>query len=88
MEMKEKKIVRRPGRKLGAERRRVARDILRRFYHTDEFYLLPTAVRLAILELCPEQDNERSIKTASDQKPVVKEQHHWISDFSAASSWR
>lgn len=54
--MEERKVIHRPGRKLGAERRRVAREILRRFYDTDTFAFLPSEVRLAMLELCPEED--------------------------------
>lgn len=48
---------RRPGRKEGAERRRIARAYLREFYRTEEFQSLPRKYRLAILELCPEKDS-------------------------------
>lgn len=42
----------RPGRKLGAEKRRVARQILRDFYASEQFELLPRQVQLAMLQLC------------------------------------
>lgn len=71
--MEERKIVRRPGRKLGAERRRIAREILRRFYNSDDFAYLPSDVRLAMLELCPEQDldasaQEEDVRTGSTRE--------------------
>lgn len=43
----------RPGRKLGAEKRRIAREELQRFYHTDAFMQLPRKVQLALTVLCP-----------------------------------
>ena len=49
-------VARRPGRKLGAERRRIARSVLREFYADVQFQELPRKVQLAILELCPECD--------------------------------
>lgn len=70
--MDERKVVRRPGRKLGAERRRIAREILRRFYNTDEFAFLPSEVRLAILELCPELDSHVSFPAENPQKKSDK----------------
>jgi hypothetical protein len=47
----------RPGRKLGAEKRRVARSYLREFYETEAFLQVPQKYRLAILELCPIKDS-------------------------------
>jgi hypothetical protein len=47
----------RPGRKIGAERRRVARETLRQFYGLKAFHDLPGNVRVAMLELCPREDN-------------------------------
>ncbi len=71
--MEERKIVKRPGRKLGAERRRIAREILQRFYATDEFAYLPSEVRLAMLELCPEQElDARSVVKAAQSEPACK----------------
>jgi len=46
----------RPGRKIGAERRRVARMILRDFYESEQFSALNRTVQLAMLELCPIQE--------------------------------
>lgn len=43
----------RPGRKLGAEKRRLAREQLRDFYGSEVFGQLPTRVRLALFTLCP-----------------------------------
>ena len=48
----------RPGRKIGAERRRVARETLRQFYGCKAFHDLPGNVRVAMLELCPREDGK------------------------------
>lgn len=55
MNRQEKKSER-PGRKIGAERRRVARMILRDFYESEQFSALNRMVQLAMLELCPIQE--------------------------------
>jgi len=47
----------RPGRKLGAEKRRVARQILREFYASEEFSRLGRRVQLAMQELCPAEES-------------------------------
>lgn len=71
--MEERKIVRRPGRRLGAERRCIARKILRRFYATDDFAYLPSEVRLAMLELCPEQElDDRSAAKTAQPEPACE----------------
>lgn len=54
---------RRPGRKIGAERRRVARETLRNFYGFKAFHDLPGNVRVAMLELCPREDRINGRKT-------------------------
>ncbi|HAP57718.1 MAG: hypothetical protein VB088_07185 [Sphaerochaeta sp.] len=56
----------RPGRKIGAERRRVARMILRDFYESEQFSNLNRMVQLAMLELCPVQEK------ACDQEGGVR----------------
>ncbi|NLK04792.1 MAG: hypothetical protein GX315_00350 [Spirochaetales bacterium] len=47
----------RPGRKLGAEKRRIAREILREFYASEEFSRLGRKVQLAMQELCPAEES-------------------------------
>ena len=51
-------LSKRPGRKVGAERRRVARETLRQFYGFKAFHDLPGSVRVAMLELCPREDGK------------------------------
>lgn len=63
----------RPGRKLGKEKRRLAKAILRRFYKTEGFEALPQTVKLAITELCPveltcqerKEERERAVQIQS-----------------------
>jgi len=43
----------RPGRKLAAEKRRVARGILQEFYDSEQFSGLPRKVQLAMFLVCP-----------------------------------
>lgn len=43
----------RPGRKIAAEKRRVARGILQEFYGSEQFCGLPRKVQLAMLLVCP-----------------------------------
>ncbi len=50
----------RPGRKLGAEKRRIAREILREFYESEEFSKLCRRVQLAMQELCPAEECSKS----------------------------
>ncbi len=52
----EEHLKKRPGRKLGAEKRRVAKQILSEFSKTDEFTNLPRPVQLAIQELSQYRD--------------------------------
>jgi len=52
----QEKRTERPGRKIGAERRRIARMILRDFYESEQFSMLNRMVQLAMLELCPAQE--------------------------------
>lgn len=47
----------RPGRLIAAERRRVAKETLRKFYTTKAFEELPSKVRLSMLELCSREPN-------------------------------
>jgi hypothetical protein len=47
----------RPGRRIAAEKRRIARRILREFYKTPEFEKLPGAIQLAMKEVCPVRDS-------------------------------
>ena len=54
----------RPGRKIGAERRRIARMIIRSFYESEQFSALDRMVQLAILELCPLQEETSTRKLA------------------------
>lgn len=51
----------RPGRKLGAEKRRLARIYLREFYETESFMQIPQKYRLAILELCPLKESHTTM---------------------------
>ncbi|AEV30100.1 hypothetical protein SpiGrapes_2325 [Sphaerochaeta pleomorpha str. Grapes] len=51
----------RPGRKLGAEKRRLARTYLREFYETESFLQIPQKYRLAILELCPVKESHTTL---------------------------
>lgn len=46
-------VKKRPGRKLAAEKRRIARETMKQFIGTPEFYSLDRKVQLAILQLCP-----------------------------------
>lgn len=63
----------RPGRKMGKERRRLAKAILRGFYVTEGFEALPQTVKLAITELCPveltcqerKEERERAVQVQS-----------------------
>lgn len=57
----------RPGRKIGAERRRVARMILRDFYESEQFSNLNRLVQLAMLELCPVQEKACDMEEAVRQ---------------------
>ncbi len=43
----------RPGRKLGAEKRRIAREIIRDFISSEDWKNLDRKVQLAILQLAP-----------------------------------
>lgn len=53
----------RPGRKIGSERRRVARQYLREFYQTEQFGLLDRRIQLAMQQLCPPSDECQSCKS-------------------------
>ncbi len=50
----------RPGRKIAAERRRIARAVLREFYKSPEFEKLPGTIQLAMKEICPVRDSHPS----------------------------
>ena len=58
----------RPGRKLGAEKRRLARSYLREFYESESFQQLPQKYRLAILELCPVKESHRTQAPPADYR--------------------
>jgi hypothetical protein len=45
----------RPGRKIAAEKRRIAREILREFYGSEQFCGLPRKIQLAIFLVCPRE---------------------------------
>ncbi len=45
----------RPGRKIAAEKRRVAREILWEFYGSEQFSELPRKVQLALSLICPDK---------------------------------
>ncbi len=47
----------RPGRRVAAERRRIARSVIREFYATHQFAHLPSAVQVALKEICPVRDS-------------------------------
>ncbi|MEA5032317.1 MAG: hypothetical protein VB025_09235 [Sphaerochaeta sp.] len=49
----------RPGRAIGAERRRVAREDLKAYADTDAWMQIPARIRIAIEELVPEIRKER-----------------------------
>ncbi len=49
----------RPGRKLAAEKNRVAAMTLYEFYLTDDFDGLPSRVRLSIIQLCKNRWTDR-----------------------------
>lgn len=57
----------RPGRKLGAEKRRIAREILREFYASEEFSHLARRVQLAMQELCPAEETGKLELLLCDQ---------------------
>jgi hypothetical protein len=71
----------RPGRKLGAEKRRLARLYLREFYETESFKQQPQKYRLAMLELCPVKESHRTQAPLADchwestAKPNRENQH-------------
>ncbi|MCR5731384.1 MAG: hypothetical protein K6G51_00360 [Sphaerochaetaceae bacterium] len=46
-------VKKRPGRKLAAEKRRIARETMKSFIGSPEFYALDRKVQVAILQLCP-----------------------------------
>ncbi len=63
-------IKKRPGRKLAAEKRRIARETMKGFIGSEEFYALDRKVQLAILQLCPSvKEPER--KEEYDISPFV-----------------
>ncbi len=66
-------IQRRPGRKVGAEKRRIAKETLRNFYTTDDFLNLPSGVKLAMLTLCPKTDTHpyREEEMEQDTAPLM-----------------
>ncbi len=55
----------RPGRKIAAEKRRVAREVLVNFCLTDEFFNLPGYVKAALRTLCPEIIDMEKLATSS-----------------------
>ncbi|MBR1919424.1 MAG: hypothetical protein IJ831_07345 [Spirochaetales bacterium] len=63
-------IKKRPGRKIAAEKRRIARETMKSFIGSKEFYALDRKVQIAILQLCPsvkEPEREEEI----DIRPFV-----------------
>ncbi len=42
----------RPGRKLAAEKRRIAKEVLHEFYASPQFLELPRRIQLALLTIC------------------------------------
>ena len=64
----------RNGRMLAAERRRIARQILREFYQTEAFEELPSRVRLSMLELCSKEPSYA--ETTNLAKQAAKKASH------------
>lgn len=46
--------LKRPGRKIAAEKRKLARSIIAQFSCTEEFYNLPGNIKASLRALCPE----------------------------------
>ncbi|MPM13404.1 hypothetical protein SDC9_59761 [bioreactor metagenome] len=61
MANKHKEGLKRNGRMVGAERRRIARQTLREFYKTSDFEELPSKVRLSMLELCSREPSSQEL---------------------------
>ena len=46
-------VVKRPGRKIAAEKRRIAKEILQEFIDAGDFYSLPSDVQEALIIIAP-----------------------------------
>ena len=46
-------VIKRPGRKIAAEKRRIAKEILQEFIEDGDFYYLPHDVQEALLVVAP-----------------------------------
>lgn len=54
-----REVLKRPGRKIAAEKRRIAKEILQEFIEDGDFYLLPHDVQDALLVVAPSLKERR-----------------------------
>ena len=52
-------VIKRPGRKIAAEKRRIAKEILQEFIEDGDFYYLPHDVQEALLVIAPDLKERR-----------------------------
>lgn len=79
-------VVKRPGRKIAAEKRRIAKEILQEFIDAGDFYKLPSDVQEALIIIAPTL-KERRIYSF---KQEVLHEVCWIYNrgFWTRFSWR